>query len=186
MSPKCKHEWRLSRAEAAALLRELADTLEQGDDEVCRYGITLDELIKFKIRIDLDGTDAMEVQFKGKGTRACGGYEPETPGSADEKYGDLKKRMQAAFKALRQGVETGMPSGAAVSAFLGDAEKLLTHKGFGDEGYPAFATICARLRTAFDAADREQTAAAVNDLELARKRCHQRHKRKDQNRPAGS
>lgn len=187
MSPKCKHDWHLSRAEAAELLRELADTLEQGADEVCRYGISLDELVKFKIRIDLDGTDALDVQFKAKGSKSCEGTGSEDSDAVGEGYATLKKRMQASFKTLRQNVASGgMPSRATVSAFLSDAQQLLRYEGFGDEDYPAFAATCELLRQAFEAGDPGKTAAAMDDLEQARKRCHRRHKPKAQGFPSGS
>ena len=53
MAMKLKHNWQLSRAEAAALLRKLADTLEDESDDLGEYGISLAELVKFKIKVDL-------------------------------------------------------------------------------------------------------------------------------------
>ncbi len=177
MTSKRKYSWNLSRAEAADLLRRVADTLETGSGEVEHYGISLAELIKFKIKIDLDATESMEVKFTGKGAKVCGGEESCGSSGVCEKYSSLKKRMQVYFKALRESVTAGvMPSREIVSVFLSDSEKMLAYPGYGDEFYPAYADICRRLREAVDAEDLAGAGAAIGELAEARKNCHARYK----------
>lgn len=177
MASKRKYNWRLSRAEAADLLRRLADTLEEGSDEVGNYGVSLAELIKFKIQVDLDATDSLEVKFTGKGAKVCGGEESCGSSGVCEKYSSLKKRMQVYFKALRESVAAGvMPSREIVSVFLSDSEKMLAYHGYGDEFYPAYAQLCLRLREAVDAEDLAGTGAAIKALAEAKKHCHERYK----------
>ena len=127
MANKVKHNWQLSRTEAANLLRNLADTLEQEDDEVQGYNISLAELIKFKIKIDLSPDDSLTVKFTGKGAKICpeGGF-CETC----EKYSTLKKRMKIYFKALHESAtRRELPSREIVSVFLTDSDKAFGVKG---------------------------------------------------------
>lgn len=177
MAPKRKHNWQLSRSEAADLLRKLADTLEDGSDSVEPYGISLAELIKFKIKIDMGVDDALEVKFTGKGPKVCGTDLCCGSGVVCESYASLKKRMQVYFKALRDSVARAeMPSREIVAVFLSDSEKMISYQGYGDEFYPAYAALCAKLHEAFDAENLAEIAAVVAELAQARKACHERYK----------
>jgi XXXCH domain-containing protein len=177
MASKLKHNWLLSRAEAADLLRKLADTLEQESDDLGEYGISLAELVKFKIKVDLGQDDALEVKFTGKGLKVCGADDPCGSGVVCESYSKLKKRMQIYFKAIRESVARGeMPSREIVSVFLSDSEKMISYHGYGDDFYPAYAEICERLRVSFDHEDQVATAAVVEELAQAKKSCHDRYK----------
>jgi len=177
MASKRKHNWQLTRSEAADLLRKMADTLEDGSDDVAGFGVSLAELVKFKIKIDLGVDDALEVKFTGKGAKIC--QDGEICGSCVvcESYSSLKKRMQAYFKALRESVAAGeLPSREIVSVFLTDSERMITFHGYGDEFYPAYEALTTKLRQAFDAEDLAETARVVAELAQARKDCHARYK----------
>jgi len=177
MATKRKHNWQLSRAEAADLLRKLADTLEDGSDSVEPYGVSLAELIKFTIKVDLGMDDVLEVKFTGKGPKVCGHEHPCGSGIVRESYSSLKKRMQVYFKAMRDSLaEAELPSREIVSVFLSDSEKMLSFHGYGDEFYPAYATLCERLRAAYEAENMAETAAVVVELAQAKKACHERYK----------
>jgi XXXCH domain-containing protein len=177
MASKLKHNWLLSRAEAADLLRKLADTLEQESDDLSEYGISLAELVKFKVKVDLGQDDALEVKFTGKGLKVCGAEDPCGSGVVCESYSKLKKRMQIYFKAMRESIANGeMPSREIVSVFLSDSERMISYHGYGDEYYPAYAEICERLRLAFDQEDQAATAAVVEELTQSKKSCHDRYK----------
>lgn len=177
MAPKRKQSWKLSRSEAADLLHKLADTLEDGSDSVESYGISLAELIKFKIKIDMGVDDALEVKFTGKGLKVCGAGHACGSGVVCESYSRLKKRMQVYFKALRDSVaKAEMPSREIVSVFLSDSEKMISYHGYGDEFYPAYAALCARLREAVDAENLAETVAVVAELDQAKKSCHEQYK----------
>lgn len=177
MAPKLKHNWLFSRHEAAELLRKLADTLEEGPDELGQYGISLAELVNFKIKIDLGEHDALEVKFTGKGLKTGAEKDPGGSGSGGGSYANCKKRMQENFNAMRQSVAQGeAPSREAVSAFLADSEKMMSQRGYGDEAYPAFAELCSRLRTAVDAENLSGTAAVITELSQTKKSCHARYK----------
>ncbi len=177
MAMKLKHNWQLSRAEAAALLRKLADTLEDESDDLGEYGISLAELVKFKIKVDLGQDDALEVKFTGKGLKVCGADDPCGSGVVCESYSKLKKRMQVYFKAMRESVSRAeMPSREIVSVFLSDSEKMVSYHGYGDEFYPAYVSLCDRLRMACDTENLAQAAAVVEELAQARKSCHARYK----------
>lgn len=171
MSQKIKNSWHLSRSEAADLLLKLAETIEDGSDEVIGYGISLAELTKFKLKIELGSDDTLEVKFTGKGVKV------EGPDVRSEGYSSLKKRMQIYFKALRESAaKAELPSREIVAVFLADSEKMLTFSGFGDEFYPAYAELCARLRAACDSEDMGELATVVMALDQAKKSCHDRYK----------
>lgn len=177
MKAKIKHNWQLSRSEAAELLRNLADTLEQGSDEVAQYGIGLAELVKFKIKIDLGADDMLEVKFTGKGAKVCGADGVCGAGLVCESYSSLKKRMQIYFKAMRDSVARGeLPSREIVSVFLADSERMVSYHGYGDEFYPAYLELCGRLREAFDQENLAATAGIIAELAQAKKDCHDRYK----------
>jgi len=176
MAAKLKHNWLLSRHEAAELLRKLADTLDEGPDELGQYGISLAELVNFKIKIDLGAQDALEVKFTGKGLKTGAEKDPGGSGGGGS-YANCKKRMQENFNAMRQSVAQGeVPSREAVSAFLADSGKMMSQRGYGDEAYPAFAELCTRLRTAVDAENLSGAAAVITELSQAKKSCHARYK----------
>lgn len=177
MAPKLKHNWKLSRSEAADLMRKLADTLEQDSDDLSEYGISLAELVKFKIKVDLGQDDTLEVKFTGKGLKVCGADDSCGSGVVCESYSKLKKRMQVYFKAMRESVARAeMPSREIVSVFLSDSETMMTYSGYGDEFYPAYADLCVRLRTAFDEENLAETTSLVNEMAQAKKTCHARYK----------
>ena len=177
MAPKLKHNWHLTRSEAAGLLRKLADTLEHESDDLGEYGISLAELVKFKIKVDLGLDDALEVKFTGKGLKVCGADDPCGSGVVCESYSKLKKRMQVYFKAMRESAaKAELPSREIVSVFLSDSETMMTYRGYGDEFYPAYAELCLRLRTAFDEENLAETTAVVAEMAQSRKTCHARYK----------
>lgn len=177
MAMKLKHNWQLSRGEAAELLRKLADTLEQESDDLGEYGISLAELVKFKIKVDLGHDDTLEVKFTGKGFKVCGAEDPCGSGVVCDSYSRLKKRMQVYFKAIRESVERAeMPSREIVSVFLLDSQKMMTFHGYGDELYPAYAELCDRLRAACDSDSLAAAAQVVAELNEAKKGCHDRYK----------
>lgn len=177
MASKIKHNWQLSRSEAAKLLRNVADTLEEGSDEVAQFGIGLAELVKFKIKIDLSETDTLEVKFSGKGSKVCGTEEVCGVGAVCERYSCLKKRMQIYFKAMRDSVGRGeLPSREIVSVFLADSERMVSYHGYGDEFYPAYMELCGRLREAFDQENLAATSQVIAELGQSKKDCHDRYK----------
>jgi XXXCH domain-containing protein len=173
MTHKHRHDLQLSRPEAAEFLRNLADALEHGSDCMKGYGISLDELVKFKVKMDLGADEAAAVRFSGKGGRACCTDAVCDTCAACESYPGLKKRMQAHFKAMRDSLARGaMPAAETVDAFLLDSERMRSFPGHGEEFYDAFAELCARLRRAVDSADLTETASVTEDLLQAKKRCH--------------
>ena len=178
MTAKKKYNLHLSRPEAADLLRRLADTLEAGCDEVATLGVSLAELAKFKIRIDLGQDDTLEVKFTGTGFAVCGGaQEPCGSGVVCESLSGVKKRMQAYFKALRDSVaKAEMPSREIVSVFLADSEKMVSLQGDGEDSYLAWSALCDRLRAAFDAGSPAEIAAVAEEMARAKKECHARYK----------
>ncbi len=171
MSQKIKSKWLLSRPEAADLLRKIADSIEDGSDEVAGYSLSLAELIKFSIKIEMGLNDSLEVKFEGKGAK-IGGTSIE-----GESYSSLKKRMSIYFKAIRESVaKAEVPSREIVSVFLSDSEKMCSFSGFGDEFYPAYMALCGRLRETFEAEDMGALASVVQEFEQAKKTCHARYK----------
>ncbi|KAF5049085.1 hypothetical protein DSECCO2_443390 [anaerobic digester metagenome] len=178
MPSKKKYNLHLSRPEAADLLRRLADTLEAGCDEVATLGVSLAELAKFKIRIDLGQDDTLEVKFTGTGFAVCGGaQEPCGSGVVCESLSGVKKRMQAYFKALRDSVaKAEMPSREIVSVFLADSEKMVSLQGDGEDSYLAWSELCNRLRSAVDAGSLAEIAAVAEEMTRAKKACHARYK----------
>ena len=177
MTQKTKHSWRISRTEAANFLHQLAEALETGADDIAGYGIRLDELVRFKVKMDLGRDEAVRVGFSGrKGSACCTDAEC---GSCDacEDYPSLKKRMQVRFKAMRQALARGnFPPQEDVEAFLLDSERMCSFPDHGDEFYPAYTNVCARLRAAVESADLVETAAVLDELAKFKKACHARLK----------
>lgn len=177
MTSKTRHSWRLSRSEAANFLHHLAEALEKGTGDVAKYGVSLDELVRFKIKMDLGRDEAVRVDFSGKQGKAC--CTDAECGSCDacEDYPSLKKRMQARFKAMRQALAGGtLPSSADVEAFLLDSERMCSFPDHGNEFYPAYREVCTRLRKAVDSGDQTQAATVLDELIAFKKSCHARLK----------
>lgn len=177
MASKVKNSWHLSRADAANLLRGLASALEEGGDEVQGYGISLAELIKFKLKIELGQDDTLEVKFEGKGAKMSLGAEFDGERIVHESYSSLKKRMQIYFKALRESLlRAEVPSREIVAVFLADSERMVGYSGYGDEFYAAYAALCVRLREAFEVEDLAAMSQIADELAVAKKTCHARYK----------
>jgi len=177
MTPKTRHSWRLSRSEAANFLRQLAEALENGTGEVATYGVNLDELVRFKVKMDLGRDEAVHVDFSGKKGEAC--CTDAVCGTCDAcgDYPSLKKRMQVRFKAMRQALaKEAPPSSEDVEAFLLDSERMCSFPDHGDDFYPAYRDVCARLRRAVDSADLPLTTAVLDELMEFKKSCHARLK----------
>ena len=184
MTSKRKYNWQLSRSGAADLLRRLADTLEEGLEEVSSYDISLTELSKVKIKIDLGREDVLEVKFTGKeaGSRrredgdGVVAERIEAQASSGD-YPGLKKRMQESFTAMRAALGRGeMPSREIVSAFLADSELMMSFHGAEEKAYPIYEELCVRLRAAVDAGSLDEATAAVDELGRFKKECHSKYK----------
>lgn len=165
---KAKTIWTLPRADAARLLRALAQTIEDGGDEVEGFGIQLAEILKFKLKFTHLASDTFEVKFSGRFATA----EEE-----EESYSKLKKRMQVYFKGIHQSVHQGeMPSRELISVFLTDARTMTRWTGYGDAMYPVFLEACQRLEQAMEGNDMAAIHQCVQELDDIKKRCHSQYK----------
>lgn len=173
MGSKVKYSWQLSRSEAADLLRKLAHSIEQGEEEVSDYGIQLAELSKYKIKIALGIDNSLELKFTGK----FGKTEGTAEFAGTESYSSLKKRMQTYFKAMRDSLARGeFPSREIVTVFLADSITMTTYSGYGDEFYAEYTASCVRLQKAFEAEDAAFMGQVLTELGQAKKRCHEIYK----------
>lgn len=171
----------MSAREAAAFLRELADTIESGHiDNMKEFDVHIDDFKKLKIGLKRSGEE-IEIKAKVKYTA------PPDPGDtplaetgreagadqATEKYTKLKKRMEKTFKAMDEATKAGsLPDPALVESFLADSARMVTYPGKGDEFYERYGEACRLLADAFASGDVAGTAERLSHLKALRKECH--------------
>jgi XXXCH domain-containing protein len=183
-----KTSFSITRQELPAVLRRIADALEQAGagqtPAVAATGGETDPLLaaglgdfrKFKLNAR-HAFGQMEVVLKVK-TPDAATFPPHAIGTAGTgdaaarparspgrpSYKSLKKRMRSSFKALRRAVQAGaMPPPEAAASFLSDSLLMVEYPGYGDEHYEAYRQATEALRAALDAAPAAVSPDAGSD-----------------------
>lgn len=169
----------LSREELPRFFRELADALEQGNEEgelVC-----VEDFSRIKLSIQ-DNAEQLVLKMKMKPQGECGdalepsGTEKPEKNNGASAYIALKKRMKADFKSIFKLLHEGsMPPGETVRSFVADARHMVTCKGFGDEDYPEFTKAVNELEQAYQELNRQGVEDAAHRLAAQKGHCHARY-----------
>ncbi|MEG6506221.1 GAK system XXXCH domain-containing protein [Nitratidesulfovibrio sp. 1201_IL3209] len=183
-----KTSFSITRQELPAVLRRIADALEQaGAGETPADAATggetdpllaagLGDFRKFKLNarhafgqmevvLKVKTPDAATIPPHATGTAAAGdaaARPARSPGRPS--YKSLKKRMRSSFKALRRAVQAGvMPPPEAAASFLSDSLLMVEYPGYGDEHYEAYRQATEALRAALEAASAAVSPDAASD-----------------------
>lgn len=179
-----KHEWRLTRAETAGLLREFADQIDPegtgkgpGDlpDLKGFRKVKLDlrrKWLKVAVKLKAEGTDPA-----GSGSPGAGGGPDPRPEGKKAEYKILKKRMKKTFKSISEALEAGrLPESGVVSSFLSDSRLMVGFPGYGDAFYEPYRAACRAFGSACEAEDIEAVRKAYADLDRLKSQCHDDYK----------
>lgn len=185
-----KSERSLTPAEAADLLRRLADQFEAGSVEIGPVTVELDQSLEFKQSVK---TKPDKVSFKLKlkyekalmpaglapqGHPALNGDEDDDEAEGEEalgrpKYKSLKKHMSSSLKALKASLGRGeLPEVEVVHSLVHDCHLMCTFPGKGEARYPEFMALADALLAAAEAGDLASLQQAVADLDARKKACH--------------
>ena len=166
----------LTPAEAARLLRQLADQLEKGSLEVGDEGTVPEGRLKLKVSgKSKDGSASLSLKLQWKYEEAG---DAETPADAIPSYKSIKKRISSTFKKIRAQLrEERVPDVELALLFDEDAELMAHHpqKG-GAAEIEAFRRVSADFTAAVQAGDLETVRREVAALAAAEKSCHKKYK----------
>ncbi|MFZ5587920.1 MAG: GAK system XXXCH domain-containing protein [Thermodesulfobacteriota bacterium] len=189
-----KSERSLTPAEAAEMLRRLAQQFETGSVEIGPVTVELDQLLEFKQSVK---TKPDKVSFKLKlkyekslmpaglapeGHPALTGDEEEEEFEGEEalgrpKYKSLKKHMSSSLKAIKASLGRGeLPEVEVVHSLTHDCHLMCTFPGKGDAHYPEFIALADALLAAAEAGDLAGVQQALTGLDARKKACHGDHK----------
>ena len=180
-----KKEQTLNPAEAAAMLRQLADQLEKGQVEMDEIAVETSGLVKIKQSVKAkDDKVSFKLKLKAEQIIVPAASEEEPPDEGGDEsdpttlaYKKLKKAMGKQFKAFKKLIETGgAPEASDLEAFAASCDAMITYEDKGDPGYPEFAQATAELRSAAAGGDPQAIAAAVQKLGELKTACHKEYK----------
>lgn len=172
----------LERSQIAAFLRMLATEIEDGSvaSDGNEFGVDLHNFNKLKVRLVRQAGGQLHLKLNIKDGDSENDHSTvleEFEDIADTRYKPLKKQMAATFKELARTLERNtVPSAQSVEMFLAQAEKMVSHPGFGDEHYDLFLKECRdfkRLCLAHDVAGASAQHVKITSLT---KECHRRYK----------
>jgi len=188
----------LAPAEAARLLRELADKLEAGTLKVGSESAAPRGELKVKVSgKSRDGVASLGLKLQWKYSAVSEEASPDKgalpgeeagPDSVDggpsptagkiPSYKSIKKGMGSTFKKIRARLRDGsIPEECLVELFHRDAELMLHYPKKGKaEDIEAFNDLSAAFVTAVQSGDLEAVGQSVAALAAAEKSCHRRYK----------
>jgi XXXCH domain-containing protein len=186
-----KTERELAGSGLPEFLRELAAALESGVAEETFHGLPLRDFRKLLLVAERHG-NGLSVKLKAK--RADEVHAPRTGGAVNrqgkspvkaqasrEKYRQLKKTMQAEFKAMQADIRAGrLPGAEGVESFLsladlmGQGEQPVSGATLAEmaQANAAFLEDCQALRRAHAARDATALAEALERLARRKSACH--------------
>ncbi len=172
-----KKKWKahLDGAEAAKMLRSLADDIESGHFSIFESQLDIAPEADFKISLKQnEGKQSLECKFEYHGRRKEGGSGDSTGG---EEYDDLKDRMKSDFKTLKEAVAaTTLPGSKTAERFIRDSRIMCTYPGMGDPYYPEYLSVVDQFAQALAQEDVAAVSTAVTELERLKRECHDRYK----------
>jgi len=170
----------LAPAEAARLLRELADKLEAGTLKVGSEGAAPRGELKVKVSgKSREGAASLGLKLQWKYSAV-----PEEESTGEKaspqipSYKSIKKGMGSTFKKIRARLREGrIPEECLVELFHRDAELMLLYPKKGKaEDIEAFNELSAAFVTAVQSGDLEAVGQSVAALATAEKSCHKSYK----------
>lgn len=200
-----KQEMMLAPADAADLLRRLADQLDAGGADLGQIAVETDGPVKIKQSIK---AKADKVSFKLKlkyatlltpsltstlgklpelereeieDQPAATGPQPATeealPARAGPSFKAVKKEMSQGFKTIKLALaEESMPPAEAISAFAQSCELMTTFADKGEPKYQDFLHHIDDLKRAGQAGDAKALARAIAEIGAMKKACHSQFK----------
>ncbi len=176
-----KNDQLLPFEEVPAYLRHLADALEHKTanlpaeladlpDTVSQLklkGKARKDAWEFKLRIKTAAGPTPPAKTTAKNDRPADGQDPA--------YKTLKKGMKASFKEIGVSLTArSLPDAETLSAFLADAEMMMTFEGeaFGGSYYPQFREACRRLSEAYASQDVDAVKSCYAALGRLKAACH--------------
>jgi XXXCH domain-containing protein len=172
-----RHKRELDHGEAAAYLRELADSIDRGEvsaDGAPGLGLSGRVEIKESLRLK-PGASRLKVKLE-IGLQAPEGLLAPRPGEARPSYKRLKKRMKRDFRGLRAAVGAGDMPAELIRAFHVDCREMTRYPGKGDPLYPEFNAAAEALAAAADRRDNAAACEALRRLDALRREGHARYK----------
>jgi XXXCH domain-containing protein len=176
----------LAPAEAARLLRELADQLEGGTLKVGADGAAPEDELKVKVSgKSKEGAASLALKLQWKYSAGPGEAVPD-PGDGSTQqtaceipsYRSIKKGMGSTFKKIKSRLREGhLPEECLVELFHRDAELMLHYPKKGRAAdIAAFNELSAAFVSAVEAGDLEAVQRSVAALAAAEKSCHGQYK----------
>ena len=166
----------LARHELPDYLRELADSLEGGDD-ACGCGVSLGEFHSIAMSLAVEGEDVnLSIDLAQKDADD-GGTAQDAEGLPQIDYSRLKKRMKSSFKTIFKAIHLQRkPPARSVESFLRDARTMVRFPGKGDDYYAEFLKCCYEFEAAYNRGDTEAVHRACDALNHTKTECHTRYK----------
>jgi XXXCH domain-containing protein len=175
----------VSGAEAASLLRRLADGLEHGKLTVGGTTIQVEHSVELSEILDVDGES---VAFELKATYANrvesrtinDDYKEDAPDEAREpreSLKNLKKKMAKSLKDLMEAMNEGkLPRQNLVADWCANADLMMTLLNRGQEHFHPFRDKCRELLQSVEKRQLNSAKDAAEALNQMRKDCHSRYK----------
>lgn len=172
-----KRKQRLAPKRAAALLRRLADAIEQaglgGELPLTAEG-------QVKIRESsrrTQGRQRYRLELELRGPRRDRSRRTRAASKAKRpRYKELKKRMQRDLRDIGRALRRhAQPEAELVERFCADAERMTDYPRRGEPHYPAFLAGVQAMLAAHAAGDLGALEQAVDALKAQRKACHARY-----------
>lgn len=167
----------LPPAEAAQVLRRMADQIEQGRLSVGPLEVVIDGNLRFKQSVKVKrGKTSCKFKLEYNSRTLSGEVEapadrPEPAGETS--FGKLKKTMAKQIKALKQPLAMGsLPGLELTQAFVDDCRLMCSFPGKGEENYARFLAHAEALARAVEAADQPAASQAVDAMLAMKKTCH--------------
>lgn len=174
---------KLSKNEAAAFLREVADCLE--GTETFSSALSLLECSDFKqlkITIKQKHTDDIHLKIKSKPINyrdAISGDKPaDFHGIEKPKYKKLKKKIKEEFTLIHEALSANlMPDVALMKSFLLNSELMVSYgEKYGAIYYAPYESTCTRFRAAYESDDLLSVKAIYQELSQIKTACHQEYR----------
>lgn len=176
----------MAPAEAARLLRELADELEGGTLKVGSEGAAPGDELRVKVSgKSKEGSASLALKLQWKTEAAAKEAESDleddfTPPAGCEipSYKNIKKGMGSTFKKIRARLREGqIPEECLVELFHRDAELMLHYPKKGRPAdIAAFNELSAAFVSAVESGEMEAVQRSVAALAEAEKSCHRKYK----------
>lgn len=167
----------LSIQEAASFLREIADSMEQGNIAVDNNNVQVNPFhhISLSYKQDTEKNNfSLKLKYKGRDKKQTYVQPSEV---AVEKYKHLKERMKTQFKSIQEALDTGiLPEPKLLTDFVEDSKQMCQYKDKGDEYYPRYLKAVNNFEKAAGQEELLSLQAALQSLDNLKQECHELYK----------